>query len=646
MLQRGDSLGPYELIDKIGKGAFAEVWRAKEHEGFGPELAIKILKNDNTTNTNNTNKEIFQREADIWVKLGFHPNVMPIIRADIYDDYYVITSFYTSEGSLESWLKNNNGRAPSEKVAIELTLGILEGLAHLHNNKIIHSDLAPKNILLQRGIPQLIDFGISKIFTSTRSTVDGSSGTPIYMAPEVYNGETSRRSDIWSVGVIFYQLLCGQLPFEGKNYFELLKKISDAPITPLPPTVSKPIQDIIYRALEKDRKNRFQSAEEMIEALKAASLSNSALPPPANPFPPLKNAMDYVVRAIENYKQGNFDQALADFNLAIKFDPKYATAYNGRALVYKNQGKFDQALADLNEVIELDPKEAYAYYFRGDVYKNQGKLDQALADYTKVIELDPREAYAYNNRGDVYKNQGKLDQALADYTKAIELDPKYANAYYFRGSVYKNQGKFDQALANFNQAIQLDPKNAAFYITRGNVYSDQGKLDQALADYNKAIKLNPKDAYAYNNRGTFYKNQNKLDLALTDFNQAIQVDPKSVDAYNHRGLVYYDQGKLNQALADFNKAIELDPKYANAYYFRGNVYYDQGKFDQALADFNKAIELDPKDAHAYYIRGLLHKKRNNKAEAIADLQKAKSLYQDPQWIQKTIDQLRSLGVEE
>jgi serine/threonine-protein kinase len=272
MFKPGNNLGPYELIDKIGKGAFAEVWRAKKREGLGPELAIKVLHN-------NDNHQSFQQEAAIWVKLGYHPNVMQIIDADIYDGYYAIISHYTPEGSLENWLKNNNGRAPSEKVAIELTLGILEGLAHLHNNKIIHSDLSPKNILLQRGIPHLIDFGISKMFTSIQPTVEGNNGTPIYMAPEVYNGETSRRSDIWSVGVIFYQLLCGQLPFESKNPLELLKKISFDPITPLPPTVAKPIQDIISKALEKDRKDRFQTAESMIEALKAASLSSSAILP-------------------------------------------------------------------------------------------------------------------------------------------------------------------------------------------------------------------------------------------------------------------------------------------------------------------------------------------------------------------------------
>jgi tetratricopeptide (TPR) repeat protein len=603
MLRPGDSLGPYVLIAKIGNGSSGNVWRAKKREGFGPELAIKIL------NGNNTSKETFRCEADIWVQLGHrpHPNVMPIIDADIYNGYYVITSYYMPEGSLENWLKNNNGRAPSEQVAIELTLGILEGLAHLHNNNIIHSDLAPKNILLQRGIPHLIDFGVSKIFTSTHSTVEGSSGTPIYMAPEVYNGETSRRSDIWSVGVIFYQLVCGQLPFEGKNGFELWKKISLDPITPLPTNVSKPIQNIIYKALKKDKKDRFQTAEAMIEALKV--VVNTPVP---SPVPSVPSSVPS--------KSGLFNYL--KYFLLLALIP----------LIYFPYQYWSQPAPD--------------YSNRGLVYYNQGNLEQALDDFNLALQLDPKDAYAYNNRGKVYSDQRQFNQALADYNKAIQLDPKYAAAYFNRAKLYSDQRQFNQALADFNLAIELDSQNAAAYNGRGKLYSDQSKLEQALDDFNQTIQLDPKFADAYFNRGLVYYNQNQLNQALADYNKAIQLDPKFAYAYNNRGLVYSDQRQFKQALADFNLAIQLDPKNATAYNNRGTLYSDQRQFNQALADYNQALTLDPKYAAAYFNRGILHKKLNNKAEAIANFQKAKSLYKDPKDIQDTIEQLRSLGIVE
>jgi serine/threonine protein kinase len=551
MLQRGDSLGPYELIANIGNGSSGNVWRAKRREGLGPELAIKIL------NGNNTSKETFQHEANIWIQLGFHPNIMQIIDTSVYNDHYVIVSFYTSEGSLESWLKNNNGRAPSEQMAIELILGILQGLAHLHKNKIIHSDLAPKNILLQGGIPRLIDFGVSKIFTSTRGTVEGTSGTPIYMAPEVYQGEISRRSDIWSVGVIFYQLVCGQLPFESEKYGELLKKIFLDPITPLPANVSKPIQNIIYRALEKDRKDRFQTAEAMIKDLKEAI----NLPYVA----PLPQTLPVIVKSAPS--KSTFSNYLNYFLLLVLIPSIYFSyQYWSQSPLPNNFNNNPNNLTNNlnttnNSTVSssiLPPlKEFRDYMTRASTNHQQGKLDLALADYNQAIQLAPNDATAYNNRGGIYIQQGKVNLGLTDFNKAIQLAPTYAMVYY----------------------------------NRGNVYKDQNKLDLALADFNTVINFDSQDLDSYEKRGQVYYDQHKLNLALADFNTVIKLDTERVDAYFHRGLVYDKQGQLDQALADFNKALQLDPTYVDAYFNRGLLHKKRNNKAQAIADFQKAKSL-------------------------------------------------------
>jgi tetratricopeptide (TPR) repeat protein/serine/threonine protein kinase len=321
--------------------------------------------------------------------------------------------------------------------------------------------------------------------------------------------------------------------------------------------------------------------------------------------------------------------------------------YCMRGNYHYNQGKLDQALADFNLAIQLDPKYAAAYYNRGNVYSKQGKLDQALADFNKAIELDPKDATNYLHRASFYYTQGKLDLVLADYTKAIQLDhPRKTDTYFNRGIVYAKQGKLDLALADFNKVIELDPKNATNYLHRASFYYTQDKLDLALADYNKAIELDPKYAAAYNNRAHLYAKQGKLDLVLADYTKAIQLDPKNTHAYYFRASVYKDQSKFDQALADYTKAIELDPEDAYTYNNRGDVYKNQGKFDKALDDYNLALKLDPEYADAYYNRGLVHKRLNNKAQAIADFQKVKSLYKDPRNIARCVEQLRELGVTE
>jgi lipoprotein NlpI len=206
-----------------------------------------------------------------------------------------------------------------------------------------------------------------------------------------------------------------------------------------------------------------------------------------------------------------------------------AHAYYFRGVAYEAKGDNDRAIADFNEAIRLDPKYAYAYNDRGIAYQAKGDNDRAIADYNEAIRLDPKFALAYNNRG-AYFAKGDNDRAIADYNEAIRLDPKYALAYYNRGSAYFAKGDNDRAIADYNEAIRLDPKYAPAYNNRGFAYSKKGDYDRAIADYNEAIRLDPKDALAYNNRGSAYLYSGNLAKALADVSQASELDPKN--AYN------------------------------------------------------------------------------------------------------------------
>ena len=228
----------------------------------------------------------------------------------------------------------------------------------------------------------------------------------------------------------------------------------------------------------------------------------------------------YFRQGFDRYKQGEYQKALADYNQAIRLNPKLAVAYFYRSLVYRKQGEYEKALAELNQVIRLNPKFALAYAVRGTIYSQQGEYEKALAEINQAIQLDPKLAVAYNNRGWTYYNQGKHKKALTDYNQAIQLDPELADAYNNRGWTYYNQGKYEKALADYNQATQLNPKFAAAYNNRGIVYKNQQEYEKALAGYNQAIRLNPKFAIVYYNRGMIYKLNKNIEKAISDFEKA------------------------------------------------------------------------------------------------------------------------------
>ncbi|NEQ75011.1 MAG: serine protease [Okeania sp. SIO2C9] len=240
-----------------------------------------------------------------------------------------------------------------------------------------------------------------------------------------------------------------------------------------------------------------------------------------------------------------------------------AAIYISQGIIYTIQGQYDKAIADFNQAIRLNPKYAEVYIARGAAYGIQGKYEKALTDFNQAIRLNPKHAEAYNGRASVYYEQGEYEKAIADFNQAIRLNPKHAEAYNGRASVYYEQGEYEKAIADLNQAIRLNPKHADVYNYRGIVYRKQREYEKAIADYNQAIQLNPKYPEAYNNRGIVYRKQGKYEKAIADYNQAIQLNPKYAHAYYNRGLTYKANKNIEKAISDFEKAADLYKQQAN-----------------------------------------------------------------------------------
>ncbi len=257
-------LGPYRLISKIGRGAFGVVWLAEKQTSIATtRFALKLSRDEDV------DIEAFRQEAAIWIQASGHPNVLTMIDADIYDEQVVIVSEYVPDGSLAGWLKLHGGRAPSIEAACEMMDGVLTGLAHLHERRIIHRDLKPDNILLQHDTPRLADFGISRLLRSGSYSTN-ISGTLAYMAPEAFEGKRNEQTDIWAVGVIFYQLLAGRLPYVEQDMVALIGALTRDDAPPLPETVPEVLRKTVVRALQRDPARRYLSAKEMRQDLRDA----------------------------------------------------------------------------------------------------------------------------------------------------------------------------------------------------------------------------------------------------------------------------------------------------------------------------------------------------------------------------------------
>jgi formylglycine-generating enzyme required for sulfatase activity len=261
MPKANDLIGPYQLIRKLGEGGFGEVWLAQDLDSSSSrEVAVK------TPIKSEFDLDALLQEAILWARATGHPNVLEFLAARVFDGQVVLVSEYAPDGSLTNWLGRHGGRAPSVDAAVKMSLGILAGLEHLHARSIIHRDVKPDNVLLMGDTPRLADFGISRVLKSTSKSAV-SAGTPVYMAPEAFNRRRNQQTDLWSVGVILYQMLSGRLPFEGDDMAELYGAIFNEDPEPLPALAPEWLRQAVAKALSKEPGRRFQTAAEMGAAL-------------------------------------------------------------------------------------------------------------------------------------------------------------------------------------------------------------------------------------------------------------------------------------------------------------------------------------------------------------------------------------------
>ena len=263
-----------------------------------------------------------------------------------------------------------------------------------------------------------------------------------------------------------------------------------------------------------------------------------------------------------------------------------AEEYLRRGVAYYSRSNFDQAISDFNKAIKVKPDLAQGYLNRGLAYINRGNTEQAFVDYAKALELNPQFDEAYSVRGLAHASRLKFDEAILDYGKAIEVNPQYVQAYLNRGFLYVNKGEQEKAIADFNKIIKINASVPAVYYLRGIAYANKGNLQQAISDYTKAIELEPKYVEAYANRALAYIYKGNLEQQ--------KIDPNSPKAFVNIGPTYNNKLDLERAVADCTKAVEINPKYAEGYIVRSRIYLMEEKYDLAWADVHKAEELGAK----------------------------------------------------
>ncbi|MCB9877092.1 MAG: serine/threonine protein kinase [Planctomycetes bacterium] len=286
----------FEIVNKLGGGMFGLVFKARK-ESIGKDYAIKFLKVDDDSVRDAVMREI--DNVSFFAQID-HPNLVSIEDRGVVDGIPFLVMSYAGDQTLQHRLQQ--GRLGRDE-ALQIFVQAARGVQALHDHSLVHFDLKPANVFLKGDVARVGDYGLSKLVSASRNSLSFGRGTPYYMAPEMLQRRGDARSDVYSLGILLFECLYGDVPFRGDSEWEVLRKHETA--TPEFPPEGLPADvQVILRCLAKDPDQRFQSAAELLRALQApvalgesmligpGSVAASPAPPPA----PLMPAPDLSTR--------------------------------------------------------------------------------------------------------------------------------------------------------------------------------------------------------------------------------------------------------------------------------------------------------------------------------------------------------------
>jgi len=634
----GKAISHYKILEKLGEGGMGVVYKAQDTK-LDRIVALKFLPKHLLCDQEA--KIRFEHEAKAASALN-HTNITTIYEIDESEGECFICMEYVEGKLLKELIKE---KALSIQDILNISIQIAEGLNAAHEKGIVHRDIKSDNIkLTPRGQVKIMDFGLAKLRGVSKVTKIGSTlGTLAYMSPEQVQGvELDQRSDIFSFGVVIYEMIAGQLPFKGEHEAAIIYSIineTPEPLTRFKPNVPEELQRIINKALEKNRDERYQHVDDFqtdLRKIVKEIKSELTKQPPSIAVLPFTNLSS-------DKEQEYFCDGMAEeiINVLTQVEGLRVVA---RTSAFSFRGKEI-------DIREIGRKLNVETLLEGSVRKAGNRL-RITAQLVNVADGYHLWSERYDREmEDIFAIQEEISLSIVDKLKVKLLkeekaklvkrytDDPEAYSLYLKGRYFWNrryEGGLQKGIECFQEAIDKDPLYALAYAGIAdcyNIFAHFGFLppregySKAKSAVAKALEIDDTLAEAYASLGwikTFYD----WDWAEAEkaFKRALELNPNYAAAHYFYGLYLSITGHGVEAFAEVKKSVELDPLWLVVNAVLGLGLYWWRQYDEAIEQLQKTLEMDPNFAIAHFYLGLTYAVKERWEEAIASLKKFLNLW--------------------